>query len=272
MEILLPVLGIAYGAVFIWLAVRIINRPKEWGKAGTIIAIMLLLPLVGAFLLPARRSAGPAARRSQCKNNLKQIGIALYNYHEKFGSLPPAYIADQNGRPLHSWRVLLLPFLDQAPLYAQYRFDEPWDGPNNSKLADSIHSIYCCPSDDHGDLDHKLGRSTMTSYVAVVGADTAWPGHGASSFQDIKDGTSNTLLVVEVANSGIHWMEPRDLHVLQMTPTINAKSGQGMSSRHTGGAHGVFADGSVRFISDTLTADALRALITAHAGDATPDF
>jgi prepilin-type processing-associated H-X9-DG protein len=170
---------------------------------------------------------------------------------------------------MHSWRVLLLPFVDQAPLYAQYRFDEPWDGPNNRKLADKIVYAYTCYSDDHGG---KGGAPTMTSYVAIVGPDTAWPEHGAASLPDIKDGTINTLLVVEVANSGIHWMEPRDLHVVQMAPTINAKSGQGISSRDTGGAHVLLADGSVRFISETLTADALRALLTAHAGDKNPDF
>ena len=132
---------------------------------------------------------------------------------------------------MHSWRVLFLPFIDQAPLYRSYRFDEPWDGPNNRKLADKALAVYNCPSDDHGgtgspsDNDelrrHRRSRDGMARerHVAV---------------SDISDGAANTLLVVEIANSGIHWMEPRDLHLVQMAPTINPKSGQGISSRHTG--------------------------------------
>ena len=90
--------------------------------------------------------------------------------------------------------------------------------------------------------------------------------------RDIRDGLANTLLVAEVANSGIHWMEPRDLHVVQMAPTINAKSGQGISSRHTGGAHALFADGHVQFVIESLSAADLHALLTAGAGDMTTAF
>ena len=86
-----------------------------------------------------------------------------------------------------------------------------------------------------------------------------WPETGTTVFvRKVSDGNSTTLLVVEVANSGIHWMEPRDLHVLQMAPTINAKSGQGISSRHTGGALVLFGDGSSRYVRDNLSAADLR--------------
>jgi prepilin-type processing-associated H-X9-DG protein len=170
---------------------------------------------------------------------------------------------------MHSWRVLLLPYLDQGPLYVQYRFDEPWDGPNNRKLADKILHVFNCPSEVHGD---GKGTATMTSYVAVVGPETAWPGTKPTTIRDIKDGTSNTLLIVEVANSGIHWMEPRDLHVVQMASTINPKSGQGISSPHTGGAQVLMADGAVRFISQNLAAETIRALLTAHGNETIGDF
>jgi prepilin-type processing-associated H-X9-DG protein len=79
-------------------------------------------------------------------------------------------------------------------------------------------------------------------------------------------------MVVEVANSGIHWMEPRDLHVGQMTPRINSKSGQGISSRHPGGAHGLLADGSVRYIPELLTAEELRAWLTRNGGELNTGF
>jgi hypothetical protein len=268
MEILLPVLGIVYGALFIWLTVRIVNQPTQWKRSARTaffwLAPLVVVPCLLSFPVPRR-----ASLRSQCKNNLKQIGLALHNYADTYGSFPPAYIADENGRPMHSWRVLILPYLDQAPLYNQYRFDEPWDGPNNRKLASTILAVFNCPSDDHGGTGN---ASTMTNYVAIVGPETPWPERGATKIRDITDGTSATLLVVEVANSGIHWMEPRDLHVVQMAPTVNAKSGQGISSRHTGGAQSLIADGAVRFVPESLSAEILRAWLTAHAGDESSNF
>jgi prepilin-type processing-associated H-X9-DG protein len=272
MEIITAVLGVAFAAFCVWIVVRVVNEPKKWQSyLGALASIVFLIGGVLACLIPPWGHHPNAARRSQCKNNLKQIGLALHNYHEQYSCFPPAHIADSNGRPMHSWRVLLLPYFDQAEslLYGKYRFDEPWDGPHNSKLRDQIVAIYNCPSDDHGGSG---GVSTMTSYVAVVGPETAWPGSDPAAFRDFKDGTSNTLLVVEVANSGIHWMEPRDLHVVQMALSINAKSGQGISSRHTGGAQALLADGSVRFVAEKLDAETLRALLTAHAEDDVTDF
>jgi prepilin-type processing-associated H-X9-DG protein len=211
-----------------------------------------------------------ASRRSQCKNNLKQIGLALHNYHERHGCFPPAYIADADGKPMHSWRVLLLPYLDQAAIYKQYRFDEPWDSPHNRLLAETVVHVFNCPSDIHHHAPP--GSPHDTNYVAIIGDQTAWPGVRPMTFVEMKDGTSNTLMVVEVANSGIHWMEPRDLHVLQMAPKINAKSGQGISSRHAGGAHVLFADGSVRYMLDTLSEDVVRSLITVNGGEVVGGF
>jgi len=226
-------------------------------------------PYSHACLIPPLGHPPEASWRTQCKYNLKQIGLALHTYHDDYGSFPPAHIADSNGRPVHSWRVLLLPYLDQKPLYEKYRFDEPWDGPNNGKLADEIVAVYNCPSDVHA---HDKTSSTMTDYVAIVGPETPWPGSRATAIRDIKDGTSTTLLVVEVTNSGIHWMEPRDLHVLQMAQTINAKSGQGISSRHTCGAHVLMADGSARFISDQTAAELIRGLLTVNGKETIGDF
>src|SRR5260221_9789347 len=91
------------------------------------VAFLLFIAAVAiASWLPMERGVRPAARRSQCKNNLKQIGLALHNYHGVWGSFPPPYIPDEQGRPKHSWRTLILPMFDQAPLYNKYRFDEPW--------------------------------------------------------------------------------------------------------------------------------------------------
>jgi hypothetical protein len=228
----------------------------------------MIIAVMVALLLPALDSDRGWARRSKCKNNLKNIGLALHNYHDKYGTFPPAYIADSQGRPMHSWRVLILPFLDQQELYDEYRFDEPWDGPHNSKLSGRIIGVFNCP----GSHETKLTATTTTSYVAVVGQETAWPGERPVSFGDITDGASITLLVVEVKDSGIHWMEPRDLHTLQSAPLVNAQAGQGISSFHAGGAHVLCCDGAVRFLNSSMPASQLRALLTRNGGDDVGEF
>ena len=105
-------------------------------------------------------------------------------------------------------RVLILPWLDQKAIYDQYRFDEPWDGPNNRKLHDLIVPTYACPSHP------RQGHST--SYVAVVGPETAWRGAEPMRLEDVHDGPDQTIRLVEVSEPSIHWMEPRDLDFDQM--------------------------------------------------------
>lgn len=269
MEIILAVVGVALTAFCVRAVVRVVNDPQRWQiHLFGLVGAAACLAVIAAFFLPAVRRVPEVARRSQCKNNLKQIGLALHSYHDKYDCFPPAYIADANGRPRHSWRILILPFLDRKPLYDKYRFDEPWDGPNNQKLSDATAAVYNCPG-NHG---QNSNARTMTSYVAVVGPETVWPESGATSIRDIQDGTANTLLDVEIANSGIHWMEPRDLHFVQMAPTINPKSGQGISSPHSGGANVLMADGSVRFITDRLPAETIRALLTIQGNEQIGEF
>ncbi len=264
MGTVLLVIGISFSAWCVWAVVRAVNDPQRWrtylGPIGVIVGLVFA---VGFFLPAVTRSREPA-RRTQCKINLKQIGLALHQYHEDYGSFPPAYVPDTDGKPMHSWRVLLLPYLDHSDVYKEYRFDEPWDGPNNSKLASKKLSVFYCPSETHGGVKNDFA---MTNYVAVVGRETAWPGGKPGKLGEIKDGTSNTLLIVEIANSGIPWMEPRDLDIAQMAPTINAKSGQGISSAHAGGAQALLADGTVRFISSQTTAELIRGLLTINGGE-----
>src|SRR5258707_563040 len=98
-------------------------------------AFLFILGVVSLFwlLLPEVSATRKLPRSHQCKNNLKQIGLALRAYHDEWGSFPPAFVADDDGHPIYGWRTLILPQLDQSPIYSAYRFDEPWDGPNNSR-------------------------------------------------------------------------------------------------------------------------------------------
>lgn len=185
--------------------------------------------------------------------------MAVANYHAAFGSFPPAYVADENGKPMHSWRVLILPFLEQQQLYNAYNFAEPWNGPNNRKLASRIGSIY---------LRAGLEPDQMhtTSFVAVVGPQTAWPGSKPARYEDLRDGSGSTLLVVEVPDGQFLWMEPKDLDFGQMSFRINYGSKRGLGSR-LGGARVAFADGHVRWLSDDFNPDMLKAMLTASGGE-----
>ena len=215
-----------------------------------------------ALLLPAVQQAREAARRTQCKNNLKMIGIALHSYHDAYGSFPPAYIADADGRPLHSWRVLILPFLDEAALYNQYDFSEPWDAPNNSRLLSQIPQVYSCPS-------HTIQHSGMTAYSAVWGANAAFPGAAPIRTRDITDGTSNTLMVGEASQANIPWLKPDDVNV-DKTPNLGNPSG--FSSDHVGGVQFLLADGSVRFISLNVAQQTVDALFSRDGRELIGDF
>ena len=152
---------------------------------------------------------------------------------------------------MHSWRVLLLPYLEQHRLYDEYNFDEPWNGPNNRKLHNRVVECFSCPTDEPS-------IPGQTSYVAIVGAETAWPAPGKAKPEDFCDGKSDTLLIVEVANSGIHWMEPRDLDFSTMSFQINPSAGRGISSYHPGCAVVTYADGRTETMNKALDAKRLR--------------
>jgi prepilin-type processing-associated H-X9-DG protein len=161
---------------------------------------------------------------------------------------------------MHSWRVLILGFIEHKPLYDRYDFNEPWDGPNNSKLAKEMPPVFACPSDT-------ANPGTMTDYVAIVGPETIWqPDHG-TTFKEISDGSSNTIAVVEASGAGINWMEPRDLPFSAVAKGLNPKQGIGISSHHPGAVIAVFADGHTQTIQQNISAKLLKAICTKAGGE-----
>lgn len=230
------------------------RRVWRWGCLG-VIAIAVFLMLVAAFL-PNLEMPRKAARRGMCNNNMKQIGLALHNYHDVHGSFPPPFVADEDGRPMHSWRVLILPFMQEQDLYDQYRFDEPWDGPNNRKLWSQIPDAYTCPST-------KYAEPYQTPYQVVVGENTLFEPGKTTSLEDIYDGTSNTILVAEAASSPVHWMKPRDVRYSPNTPPYASLR----SSNHEGkGLHVLYADASTDFLDESTSYAELRSMIERSDG------
>ena len=221
---------------------------------------MASVSALGSTLLPAIMAARQAATRMQCTNNIKQIGLALHNYHDAHWVLPPVMTADANGKPLHSWRVLLLPFIEQQALYEQIRLNEPWDSEHNKQFHNRVPSIYQCPS-AKGDM------TGMTSYSVVVGKECLFNEPNAKkTFAAIADGTSNTIAIVE-RKTPVCWMDPtQEITFEEACKGVNVSAG-GLGSNHTGGMNVGFFDGRVHFISETIAPTVLRALLTCAGGE-----
>ncbi|MCL2710958.1 MAG: DUF1559 domain-containing protein [Planctomycetaceae bacterium] len=217
-----------------------------------------------AFFLPAIQGAQGAAQRMQCTNNIKQIVLALHNYHDTHVAMPPLHSVDNAGRPLHSWRVLILPFIEQNDLYEQIRLDEPWDSAHNRQFHNRMPTIYQCPSSS--------GSGCNYSGIAGEGfepAREAWrgwyEGRRGIGFGQIRDGTSNTLAIVEV-NEPFNWMDPNaDITLNELVRGIN--SGGRVGSNHTGGINVGMFDGMVQFITDDTDTNTLRAMGTRAGGE-----
>ncbi len=237
-------------------------------STGLIIAVVVggvLLVCGGvmaALLIPAVGQAREAARRAQCKNNLKQIGLALHNYHDTHRSFPAAHLNDAQGQPKLSWRVSILPFADEPQLFNAYSFNDAWDSPSNSRLLNPMPRTYACPS-------HGAPGSTNTCYAAITGDNTAMGAGKCVRLGDITDGSSNTLLIVEACRLNIPWMKPQDIDAATFTRIGDPN---GVSSFHTGGAHILLADGSVRFLSNNVDPELVKLLITCNDGKVVGDF
>jgi prepilin-type processing-associated H-X9-DG protein len=203
------------------------------------------------------------AERTNCDIVLRRIGLALQEYHDIHGSFPPAFVADERGRPMHSWRVLILePWLETSLKIANidYRWDEPWNSPQNRKLIDEWPT-----SRPYGCLYAETGP--FTNYVMITGAGLFSDGPHGSTRDDITDGLSQTIAVVEVRDSGIEWTEPRDLSFTDFVAQVNADPAKSISSPHIGGAMVLMADGSTRFLGEDLSPEELRSMLTTAAGD-----
>lgn len=219
--------------------------------AGIVIAALL----VGLFT-PAVRTARPAAYRMQCSNNLKQIALALANYELRYRSFPPAVTVDPAGHPLHSWRTLLLPFLEQQALYDSIDLSKPWNDPANAAAYATSLAVYHCPS-----IDPSTSPGS-TTYLGVVGQQSFFPLVGSRLLYEITDSSSRTLTVVEVPTSqAVHWMQPSDTNESRILSMIGSDR-----HAHSAGFNGAFVDGGVGFLGEDTSREELQAFISV-AGD-----
>jgi hypothetical protein len=256
----LVVFGAMYGAVncgmVVVLAVCLARGPLPKSLGWFLLLLVTYFNLV-MWLTPVQMAVSDP-RREACQENLKQIALALHNYEGANGCYPPAYIADKKGRPMHSWRVLILPYLHDdfaAKLYKKYNFNEPWDGPHNWKLLTTRPKQYVCPSDPGASNP----TANFTSYVAVVGAHAAWSGEKPRKAADLTPAES-TIIVVEIAQNRIPWTSPRDFNIdappgSSGPATVSSNhmtAKEAARYRERGGGYVAMADGHVWYLRGRL--------------------
>ena len=260
--------------------------PLVGGADGSSVAVVAVLV---ALLLPAVAQAREAARRTQSKNNLKQIGLAMHNFHDTYGNFPQGTIPNKTLKPeeRQSWLVPLLPYMDQAPLYNQMKVDlresAEWD---NDDLQDAIKVSMPGLQNPSNTTGFVFGEPATTDYAGWAGVGKDAPtekckadkkgifGYDRTTrMADITDGTSNTVMVSDVvAKTRGPWAQggPSTIRALTSKPYINGDDGIG--SPHTGGLHVLLSDGAVRFVSENIDAAILEKLATRAGGEVLNDF
>ncbi len=232
-------------------------NPKVQGDRSEIeVSPEMMRDLVVPFIQSVRETRW----RNRCVDRLKRIGLAMHNFHQAYGRFPLQAMASPSGKPLLSWRVQLLPFLDENELYAQFRLDEPWDSEHNKALIAKMPAVFACPT------SHHLPSEGKTCYQVPHGKGTILSREYGGKLQDFTDGTTRTIMAVETGDeAAVIWTRPDDWPVdddVRFTPLLG---------HHAGGTNILFADGSLRFVSDKIRQNILKALTTRDGGEVIGD-
>ena len=235
------------------------SAPKNTSRGKfTLLHLLGLIGIIGLLIglfLPASRSARPAARRAMCVSNLRQIALALHEYQSAYKVLPPAYTVDAAGKPLHSWRTLILPYLDQQSLYEMIDLSKPWNDPANQQALDTPLAVYRCPE--------RNSAANTTAYLAIVTPDGCFLPDRSRQLNEITDDHKSTLMLIEVSSDqAVPWMAPIDA-----TESLVMGLGPQSKLNHNGGMNAAFLDGSVRFLKANTPATQRRAIISISGDD-----
>jgi len=278
------------------------REPKKWqsaegrvpfsaaGAAGagfTLIELLVVVAVIGVLiglLLPAVQAARETARRMACGNNLRQIGIGLHTYHDAQKSFPPGGIEPispkwPNGRQL-AWSAFLLPFIEERSLHEQIDFNKAFDSPENAEAAAQVVATYLCPSVARN--SYLVDGRGACDYGGIYGERITGPNNPPKGtmlydkvirIRDITDGTTRTLIVSEdSAWKDGQWINA--LNIFDQAYPINQAPPleNDIRSEHPGGANGLFADGSVRFLDEQMDLETLAAICTRSLGEIVGKF
>jgi prepilin-type N-terminal cleavage/methylation domain-containing protein/prepilin-type processing-associated H-X9-DG protein len=286
------------------------NRLRSRRRAFTLIELLVVIAIIAVLiglLLPAVQKVRESAARTQCTNNLKQLGLALHAYHDVSGGFPPGHYIPRAGVN-HNWTALILPHIEQGNLYRTYNFNVDWTNvANDGGVNQHQIPIFICPSapggrvgaNNRGILDYPAINQIMrpnpflthtppsdSTFLGILGKNVS------RKVTDIRDGSSTTLLLAEdagrnqswemgqqtgnLSDSGA-WANPSGaINISGFNPAtksnpgpqaVNGSNNQNVYSFHTGGANALFGDGSVRFLQATTSLDVLVALTTRSGGE-----
>jgi len=236
------------------------------GAFGSSIWALVTIGFLVGLTLPAMQVARHAARRAQSMNNLKQLGLALNTIADQNATFPAQFTLDAAGKPGSSWRVQLLPNMDAAAAFQLYHLDEPWNSPGNLHATATIPPQFVNPLDPDGPDVAEAGGEAGTAtvgYVAVAGPGFVFDGDKPCTLRSISDGLSNTIMVIDVTQSGIALAEPRDLTWDEFLTRYQSRNLSGDRQ----GFIALFADGSVQRIPYDLDPQTLRAYFTIDGGE-----
>ena len=226
-------------------------------------------PLVFAATLPTVTAARESARRTTSGNNLRQLGLAIMNYESVHKSYPAAYNTDKNGKPLLSWRVHILPYLEEIDLYNDFQLDEPWDSPRNRKLIARMPRFYRAPNSqaDPGKTNYVTIRDPHGVIVLPASNQNGKTTPRGLRMREITDGTSNTIMMVEAGDEqAVVWTKPDDWTPGDGNPV------KALMGLHQGVLMASFCDGSLRAIAESLSPEKLRALFTRDGAEEVGSF
>lgn len=262
----------------------------------TLVELLVVIAIIGilmALLVPAVQAAREGARRMSCSNNLHQIGLALHNYHQTHRTFPPGTIEYRNAYRMvygssntglnFAWSALILPFLEQSAVLGNLDYGHPYDDPVNAEIAAQVLPVYVCPTVPdgsklrdgmgpchYGGIAGKQSPSRLGIMLYDVPARAGGKLSGISQAQairaaDIQDGLTHTLIVAEDSeNLDGQWISGGN--VFEVAHTVNdgnvSPIDNEIRSQHPGGANSLNADGSVRFLSETITRELTAALCT----------
>ena len=273
------------------------HRVPACAAGFSLIELLVVVAIIGilmGLLLPAVQAARESARRAVCGNNLRQIGIGLHCYHDALGCFPPG-CSEPSGKVI-AWSVFLLPYIEQDNVHRLFDFGKCFNDPANSAATHIVIPTYLCPS-THRLADGRIGSVTdhrdrmgnpysdsgmgCTDYGGMYGwsdnssANCSTVGNGvmiydqAIKMADIRDGTSNTIIVAEDTGRGKwqngEWSDGQN--IFDQTGPINVDQNNEMWSDHFGGVNTVFCDGAVHFLSERTDSAVVKALCTRDGGE-----
>ena len=284
---------------------RLIALQRARMRAGMtlveLLVVVAIIALLAALLLPAVQAARESARRSQCQNNLRQIGIALHLHHDVHGELPVGCRGKRTPKnpngPQLAWSAQVLPHLEETALWRHIDFHAAYDNPANSYAASFVLSIYLCPSTSRFAIGREAGivsdpstvategryRGAATDYGGIYGAAGVSPSANgvflydrAVKFSEITDGTSHTLALAEDTGRGWtmdgEWINGENIYDVTLGPiSINFQQRDEIWSDHNGGAMALWCDGGVTLLAASIEMHSLRAICTRAESDETND-